>query len=55
MKYTAQIVECDPATLNGYDEQDEPTLVLDIRGDDLSTLIGRRGETDPQAAGPAQG
>lgn len=45
MKYTAQIVERDPAELNGYDEQDEPTLVLDIRGDDLSTLIGRRGET----------
>lgn len=45
MKYTAQIIERDPAELNGYDEQDEPTLVLDIRGDDLSTLIGRRGET----------
>jgi spoIIIJ-associated protein len=45
MKYTAQIVERDPAELNGYDEQDEPTLVLDIRGADLSTLIGRRGET----------
>jgi spoIIIJ-associated protein len=45
MKYAVQIVERDPAELNGYDEQDEPTLVLDIRGDDLSTLIGRRGET----------
>jgi spoIIIJ-associated protein len=45
MKYKVQIVERDPAELNGYDEQDEPTLVLDIRGGDLSTLIGRRGET----------
>ncbi|NTU65639.1 MAG: KH domain-containing protein [Chloroflexi bacterium] len=45
MKYKVEIVERDPAELNGYDEQDEPTLVLDIRGDDLSTLIGRRGET----------
>lgn len=45
MKYKVQIVERDPAELNGYDEQDEPTLVLDIRGNDLSTLIGRRGET----------
>lgn len=27
------------------DEQDEPTLVLDIIGDDLGLLIGRRGET----------
>ena len=45
MKYKVEIVERDPAELNGYDEQDEPTLVLDIRGSDLSTLIGRRGET----------
>jgi spoIIIJ-associated protein len=45
MKYKVQIVARDPAELNGYDEQDEPTLVLDIRGGDLSTLIGRRGET----------
>jgi spoIIIJ-associated protein len=45
MKYRVQIVERDPADLNGYDEQDEPTLVLDIRGGDLSALIGRRGET----------
>jgi spoIIIJ-associated protein len=45
MKYKVQIVERDPAELNGYDEQDEPTLVLDIRGSDLNTLIGRRGET----------
>ena len=45
MKYKVQIVERDQAELNGYDEQDEPTLVLDIRGNDLSTLIGRRGET----------
>lgn len=45
MKYKAQIVEREPADLNGYDEQDEPTVVLDIRGDDLSPLIGRRGET----------
>ncbi len=45
MKYTVQIIERDPADLNGYDEQDEPTLVLDIRGNDLSALIGRRGET----------
>ena len=45
MKYKVQIVERDAAELNGYDEQDEPTLVLDIRGGDLSTLIGRRGET----------
>ncbi len=45
MKYKVQIIERDPAELNGYDEQDEPTLVLDIRGGDLSTLIGRRGET----------
>ena len=42
MKYKVEIVERDPAELNGYDEQDEPTLVLDIRGSDLSTLIGRR-------------
>jgi spoIIIJ-associated protein len=40
-----QIIERSPAELNGYDEQDEPTLVLDIRGSDLNTLIGRRGET----------
>jgi spoIIIJ-associated protein len=45
MKFKAQIVEREPADLNGYDEQDEPTVVLDIRGDDLSPLIGRRGET----------
>jgi spoIIIJ-associated protein len=45
MKYKVQIIQRDPAELNGYDEQDEPTLVLDIRGGDLSTLIGRRGET----------
>ncbi len=45
MKYKVQIDQRDPAELNGYDEQDEPTLVLDIRGGDLSTLIGRRGET----------
>jgi spoIIIJ-associated protein len=45
MKYKVQIVERNPADLNGYDEQDEPTLVLDIHGTDLSTLIGRRGET----------
>ena len=45
MKYKVQVVERDPADLNGYDEQDEPTLVLDIRGGDLSALIGRRGET----------
>jgi spoIIIJ-associated protein len=45
MKFKTQIVEREPADLNGYDEQDEPTVVLDIRGDDLSPLIGRRGET----------
>ncbi len=45
MKFKAQVVERDPIELNGYDEQDEPTLVLDIRGGDLSALIGRRGET----------
>jgi spoIIIJ-associated protein len=45
MKYKVQIIQRDPAELNGYDEQDEPTLVLDIRGGDLSSLIGRRGET----------
>lgn len=45
MKFKTQIVERDPADLNGYDEQDEPTVVLDIRGDDLTPLIGRRGET----------
>jgi spoIIIJ-associated protein len=45
MKFQVQIVERDPAELHGYDEQDEPTLVLDIHGTDLSTLIGRRGET----------
>jgi spoIIIJ-associated protein len=45
MKYHVQISERDPAELNGYDEQDEPMLVLDIRGTDLNTLIGRRGET----------
>ena len=45
MKYKVEITPRDPTDLNGYDEQDEPTLVLDIRGGDLSTLIGRRGET----------
>jgi spoIIIJ-associated protein len=45
MKYKVQIVQREPTDLNGYDEQDEPTLVLDIRGSDLSTLIGRRAET----------
>jgi spoIIIJ-associated protein len=45
MKFKTQIVEREPADLNGYDDQDEPTVVLDIRGDDLSPLIGRRGET----------
>ncbi|CAG0926438.1 hypothetical protein TFLX_00089 [Thermoflexales bacterium] len=45
MKYKVQIIARDPAELNGYDEQDEPTLVLDIRGNELSVLIGRRGET----------
>jgi spoIIIJ-associated protein len=45
MKFKAQLVERDAAELNGYDEQDEPTLVLDIRDGDLSALIGRRGET----------
>lgn len=45
MNFQAQVVECEPAQLNGYDEQDEPTLVLDIRGKDLTNLIGRRAET----------
>jgi spoIIIJ-associated protein len=45
MKLRAEIVKRDPAELNGYDEQDEPTLVLDIRGAEPGTLIGRRGET----------
>ena len=45
MKFKTEIVERAPADLNGYDDQDEPMLVLDIRGDDLSPLIGRRGET----------
>lgn len=45
MRLSATIVECSPADLNGYDEQDEPTLVLDIRNGDLTNLIGRRAET----------
>ena len=45
MKFKTRIIEREPADLNGYDEQDEPTVVLDIRGDELTPLIGRRGET----------
>lgn len=45
MRVGASIAACDPSDLNGYDEQDEPTLVLDIRDGDLTALIGRRAET----------
>ena len=45
MKCVAQVNALDASALNGYDLQDGPTLVLDIRGAELSTLIGRRGET----------
>jgi spoIIIJ-associated protein len=45
MRIKAKIVECSPSDLNGYDEQDEPTLVLDVRNGDLTALIGRRAET----------
>jgi spoIIIJ-associated protein len=44
MKLKVEIIQREPADLNGYDEQDEPTLVLDIHGADPGTLIGRRGE-----------
>jgi spoIIIJ-associated protein len=43
MKLTARVEAHHTQLVD--DRHDGPTLVLDIRGDDLGTLIGRRGET----------
>ncbi len=45
MKMPAQIETLAPEALNGYEQGEGPTLALDLRGSDLSNLIGRRGET----------
>ncbi len=45
MKMPVQIEKLAPDALNGYEQGDGPTLALNLRGSDLSNLIGRRGET----------
>jgi len=45
MKMPAQIETLAPDALNGYEQGDGPTLAVNLRGLDLSNLIGRRGET----------
>ncbi len=45
MKMSAQIETLAPDALNGYEQGEGPTLALNLRGSDLSNLIGRRGET----------
>ena len=44
MKMHAQIEVLASSALNGYEQGEGPTLALDLRGSDLSNLIGRRGE-----------
>jgi spoIIIJ-associated protein len=45
MHMPAQIEALAPTALKGYEHGDGPTLALNLRGPDLSNLIGRRGET----------
>jgi spoIIIJ-associated protein len=45
MGMTAEVEAHEPTDTLETDRFDGPTLVLDIRGDDLGSLIGRRGET----------
>lgn len=45
MRMPAQIEALAPAALKGYENGDGPTVALNLRGPDLSNLIGRRGET----------
>ncbi len=45
LKMPAKIETLAPDALNGYEQGDGPTLAFNLRGSDLSNLIGRRGET----------
>jgi spoIIIJ-associated protein len=45
MKTPAEVAAHTTETALEHDRLDGPTLVLDIRGEDLGGLIGRRGET----------
>ena len=45
MKTPAEVAAHTAETALEHDRLDGPTLVLDIRGEDLGGLIGRRGET----------
>ncbi|HZY40673.1 MAG TPA: RNA-binding cell elongation regulator Jag/EloR [Anaerolineae bacterium] len=45
MQLKAEVDARQAELLSDRDRQDGPTLVLNIRGGDLGTLIGRRGET----------
>ena len=45
MKTPAEVAAQTAETALEHDRLDSPTLVLDIRGEDLGGLIGRRGET----------
>jgi spoIIIJ-associated protein len=45
MRLKAEVEVRQVELLSDRDRQEEPTLVLNIRGSDLGVLIGRRGET----------
>jgi spoIIIJ-associated protein len=45
LKVKASVVARWAEAVDEQDEEEGPPLVLDIRGDDLGVLIGRRGET----------
>ena len=45
MRIRAEVVARQAAIVDAQDQQDGPTILLDIRGNDLAALIGRRGET----------
>ena len=45
LQVKANVTACWAEAADEQDEEDGPPLVLDIRGDDLGVLIGRRGET----------
>ena len=45
MHVVAEVVTRQAEAVDAQDEKNGPTLILDIRGDDLGMLIGRRGET----------
>ena len=45
MRVRAEVVARQAEIADAHDLQDGPTILLDIRGNDLAALIGRRGET----------